>query len=680
MFIKKIEAINFGRYANFSLGPFNKNGIYIIYGVNKDFDGGNGIGKSHFIESIIYSLYGETLRPSLKDVKKYIQRKQTKMSVNVELHEGLIFKRNQTSSASNVEVLNTDNENIAQQRTKTLQKEYIDKIIIPFGMFKFLHYFNPHSIIFFNLPPKQKYQIIEELRGLEILTEMFENYTDIEKKINEEIANINMKTYSLKSEQEQLKIQIGHHTSNVFNAQAVINSQSSMVTQRINTILSNITNIKDNTKHYLSKLQNLSAQLQQKNEELERVKIEYEGTPQPMQRDVIQQYQRQLTMYGPVLKTIQDYLNDPKKCPLCKRDYEFDISEYIKAQLNLDTSYEDLVILSASIKDAISKNEDLQLQHNRISSAYTAVSNSLALIQSQTTSETNNMISNAKSVITNIEWFLNEHNVDTNMSLYVLFKNENINIISMLLSELSIMRNVLIKMNVDTTCVDNIESFLNYEYTPEDIQYNNELLLAKYNSQLKEFDINTSTLRMDSITQDLSNLESSLQNLTKLKSECNILSSELGWSGNFRKALMESYLKDMEKVYNSFVSHIIPQYRLEFKLEQKGREKGINVVVYDDDEPCSYGELCTGEKRLIDICFVLTLASYSSGIIMIDEALDNLSYEMQVKVLEMLREIGRQVFVVSHNKALIDNLTYQSDDIHKLNIVRENGISTIQLG
>jgi len=156
-----------------------------------------------------------------------------------------------------------------------------------------------------------------------------------------------------------------------------------------------------------------------------------------------------------------------------------------------------------------------------------------------------------------------------------------------------------------------------------------------------------------------------------------ILTKELGWSGEFRKVIVENYLKDLEEKYNEHISKLFSSCKVQFKLDLKGKEKGIHIILFDGDIIKSYGELSSAEKRMVDICLLLTFAEYSDGLIVIDEALDSLSYENQVRVINLLHETGRQIFLVSHNMELIKNLKYQHTNVEHINFIKENGISIL---
>ena len=81
IYLKELALKNFGRFKNVRIDNLSSKKLYIVTGENKDCGGANGIGKSHLLESIVYALYGESIRTEMTNPNDYISFNEDDMGV-----------------------------------------------------------------------------------------------------------------------------------------------------------------------------------------------------------------------------------------------------------------------------------------------------------------------------------------------------------------------------------------------------------------------------------------------------------------------------------------------------------------------------------------------------------------------------------------------------------------------
>jgi len=721
MYIKSLELKNFGCFKNLKIDSLEKNKIYIVYGENKDDDAKNGLGKSHFLESIPVCLYGETLRPQLSDIKKYVSwfaSKTDNSEIDIVLHDGLQITRT-LSPKEEVKILNVDdNDDIKNKRTKTYQNEFIGKLIGTFNNFKFLHYFNPSSLVFFTLKPKEKYLFVEELLGIEKLSEMLDTYNAFEKSILEDLNKSNGEISKLELEK-----------TNFINS---VSNEILRLENNIEKIILEISHSKKSKEYYdisfknsktdfvikigdySNSLQNLNNLLRQKfknikshNDDVNNLKTELQilknsiNVELPIKTEDLRNIKTRINNLNKVLGVVEEYLKNPSKCPTCKRDYILNIDEYVKEYTEIPT-FEQL-------KTAYDTSNLSIDQHTE----FVGICSKISLIENQIKSIESDIFGFVDNFLSIVNQFVQYMNNDINNELYqLLIVTKDINYlessiklyIDIIKDELTSFIKLLKMLNkdddynfisdilndgfldinydsgIDISLIEEAyNNFINKYYNTDDNINEDDLKLKIVNNndkidKLKNYEDSDKykdfVIKINKIIEDKLIFEKKLE-------KAKILTKELGWSGEFRKVIVENYLKDLEEKYNEHISKLFSSCKVQFKLDLKGKEKGIHIILFDGDIIKSYGELSSAEKRMVDICLLLTFAEYSDGLIVIDEALDSLSYENQVRVINLLHETGRQIFLVSHNMELIKNLKYQHTNVEHINFIKENGISIL---
>ena len=92
MQINKVEINNFYSVKSLSLKFDKYKGLVLIEGDNKDTGGSNGSGKSVILESVVWGLFGKTIRKSTEEALVNNQEKK-KCSVKLTINDDLVIER-----------------------------------------------------------------------------------------------------------------------------------------------------------------------------------------------------------------------------------------------------------------------------------------------------------------------------------------------------------------------------------------------------------------------------------------------------------------------------------------------------------------------------------------------------------------------------------------------------------
>jgi len=135
---------------------------------------------------------------------------------------------------------------------------------------------------------------------------------------------------------------------------------------------------------------------------------------------------------------------------------------------------------------------------------------------------------------------------------------------------------------------------------------------------------------------------------------------------NFAAFYVAEFLQNLEIVINGMISII--NMSIKFTTDKSF------LTIKDGEEEYSYDELSSGQQAVLNIIFksgVLMTQGIHSGFITSDEALDTLHNTNFIKLVEILKTLPYQYFLVKQNPPELEG-------VNIIKLVRENGATSVQ--
>lgn len=636
MQIKKLTLSNYMSFNKASI-ELQPNQLYIIYGQNKDNGGSNGIGKSALLEAIPLCVYGKSIRSGISSIKDFIKKDKKQMELEIETYNGIYIKRIRTSTKE--ETIFKVNDKEIDIRLKTDVNNEIEKYIITFEKFRYLNYFNQTTLNFFSLTPKQRFAVLEEIFQLQKLSEMHDQYKEKQK-----ITDIDLTQY--KKEKEFLEIQIKN------NIETYNNLKNSIDNEIENEIYQYIEDVKIKS---IKEVEYLQQSLKNKQKDIESYLSSYLDIVSKLDDiENIQHIKDKLIQYNTLLNQIEELQSKPKICPVCKRPFNNDTDIHIEDLIKEKTNNE-----FDNIVDIQNKIKELELVLNK----YQIIDNLKWKLNTEIKNYAS-MISNFLDKLKTTDFYLNEDSQNKLLNQIVDCNNLISNLLNL---------DIINKKDITIFNIEKIKIFFDSLKNVFDKKIEN---LKQYKRKTKIESLQNLKKSIEKNKERVIELDNEIQKLSYMKGIYDILVKEL--SGDFRSYIYNQYIENLSKLMNRHIKYLYPSFDISLQIKNEGKDKGIDLVINEKGIIKSYGNLSSGEKRICDLSFVISLSHFSSDILILDEALTTLSYEIKIRVIDLLRNLGKQVFIVEHDKSVIDELCYMYDDIKLINIVKENNISYIQ--
>jgi DNA repair exonuclease SbcCD ATPase subunit len=182
MRIKKVKITNFysAKKVEFDFDK-QKNGIVLIEGQNKDAKGSNGAGKSILIESVVWGLFGKTIRKSTEEAMVN-NRAKKEMSVEVYVDDLRIKRSKRPTSLQ----LWKGDEEITQDNALNTQKKIEELLNTNYKVFLASTVFGQqNNIEFLTATPDDKRTIIRNFLNLDDLFTMRESVKYLKSEYNQ---------------------------------------------------------------------------------------------------------------------------------------------------------------------------------------------------------------------------------------------------------------------------------------------------------------------------------------------------------------------------------------------------------------------------------------------------------------------------------------------------------------
>jgi exonuclease SbcC len=184
MKINKVEIANFYSIKDVTLSLDKHKGIVLIEGKNKDTGGSNGSGKSALIESVVWGLFGKTIRKSTEEALVNNQAKKG-CRVRITINDDYVIERGKKPVFlkffhKDKELTRDNATNTQALIEETLHTNY--KVFLASTVFG-----QQNNIEFINATPDDKRTIIKNFLNLDELFSLRDTVKRLKSDFNSEI-------------------------------------------------------------------------------------------------------------------------------------------------------------------------------------------------------------------------------------------------------------------------------------------------------------------------------------------------------------------------------------------------------------------------------------------------------------------------------------------------------------
>lgn len=198
MKLESLDLKNFFSYKNQKIN-FKEDGIYIIYGENKQTGEHNGVGKSVIKEAIKFALFGKSRTNNLDDMVRFgTEKMSVEMNFSVKGNNYKVLRKRNKGSSSDLK-LQKENENITASTIKETEKLIEEIIGIDYD--KFMHSFCFGQSEYDDLKQMTSTKLIDFLKSV-LKLERFNKYYE---KVKEKSREIENKINKLEGKKESYK-------------------------------------------------------------------------------------------------------------------------------------------------------------------------------------------------------------------------------------------------------------------------------------------------------------------------------------------------------------------------------------------------------------------------------------------------------------------------------------------
>ena len=169
MKINKVEFDNFYSYKHGEFDFYKYTGVTTIEGLNKDSGGSNGSGKSVFLESIVYGIFGKSIRKSTEDamVNHAVGKK---CKVTIELNDNIKIVRTRKPASLKLFI---DGEDRSEAHAAATQRKIEDLLGTDIKTFMASCVFGQHANMdFLDATPDDKRKILNKFLNLDYIFDM----------------------------------------------------------------------------------------------------------------------------------------------------------------------------------------------------------------------------------------------------------------------------------------------------------------------------------------------------------------------------------------------------------------------------------------------------------------------------------------------------------------------------
>jgi DNA repair exonuclease SbcCD ATPase subunit len=271
----KIECIEVGFQNFLSFGSKWQevplyNGVNFVTGIDKDKDKSNGAGKSSFLETIPFALFGKTARDIKQDqIVNWKNKKNCQVVFRFKINED-IYEINRQLKPNKLEIFKNGNLMDQDAHKSDYQSMFEDIFGMNVKMFMSLIHSNVNSSSsnIMNMKKAEKRLFLERMFGLEI-------YSDMNKLCNDKLREVENKKYKIDTDistaddktESALQLQLQ------FNKE--IQSKNSILDD-VNEIQEKVDKLKEDTPNLDSDIEALDKEIKNKREDFHKITLEFE--------------------------------------------------------------------------------------------------------------------------------------------------------------------------------------------------------------------------------------------------------------------------------------------------------------------------------------------------------------------------------------------------------------------
>lgn len=718
----KIECIDIGFQNFLSFGskwqriPLH-NGVNFVTGLDKDKGKSNGAGKSSFLETIPFALFGKTAREIKQDqIVNWKNKKNCSVVFRFKINEDMYeIKRN--LKPNKLEIYKNGNL-IDQDAHKSDYQSMFEDI---FGMdvktFMSLVHSNVNSSAnILNMKKAEKRMFLERMFGLMI-------YSDMNKLCNEKLRDVEQKRYKLETDINSSDDKIATSKSQIENIKTEINGKKASV-ENVQESIEKLAKLMEDNPNLDDDIETTRKQIDDKREAFHKVTSEYEKWEVKLEEAIkqlkkeieqieSQEEQRKLNeKLGAEKKALIDKAGDVRsiieKIEGLEQEKEGKQKEFDEMNAAALEVHKEQAECQADLKN-VEKNLDL-LKEGKCPVCGQDVDDPKSHYKKEATSLKRKITNKGKKLdmLSEQTGILQEEMAQISNKVRVLHKTKD-----KLNSLEAQIKDVGSEEKKDELIKDKDEKRKKIDeafklYKEKETKHSNEMEALKHKlddmrvqqSHIKEKEKEVDLLKakaqevekhvksLKAMIQDLEKTiketkegqETGKKNILKLNDITDYLNTIKGIlkDENIKQFTIKQIMPYLNKQTNYYLSEV--NYSFYVKID-----KWLDVEIKGPGiRNASYGSLSGGERRGIDIAIQLSLldiARTQAGVFpdllvfdeLLDSSIDGRGINELMKIVRVKqKEFGGKVFIISHR----DEIDNEMVD-HQYKVVKENGYSKV---